>query len=203
MSEQTSWLGAPPASAATEAAYDADRDSDGYVWNVTRLWAWRPDLYEAFAALRTKLMSDSALTDRDWAVLVTSTAAQLGDSYCVLAWGAKLARLSDGETAAQVVAGASAPGLSEREAALSAWARQLVRDPNATTEGDVGRLRAVGLGEREILEATAFIAFRLAFSTVNDALGAAPDKQLADAAPAPVRAALSFGRAPAAEPSLP
>ena len=43
-----------------------------------------------------------------------------------------------------------------------------------------------------------FVAFRLAFSTVNDALGAVPDKQLADAAPEPVRAAVSYGRAPSA-----
>ena len=89
------------------------------------------------------------------------------------------------------------------DALQDAWARALVRDPNATTEGDVERLRAVGLGDREIFEATAFIAFRLAFSTVNDALGTAPDRQLADAAPEPVRAALSFGRAPSPEPSLP
>jgi hypothetical protein len=50
MPEQTLFLGEPPASEATDAAYDADRDSDGYVWNVTRLWGWRPDLYESFAA---------------------------------------------------------------------------------------------------------------------------------------------------------
>lgn len=203
MPDRPTFLDEPPAGSAAASVYASDRDSDGYVWNVTRLWGWRPDLYQAFADLRTNLMRDSALTDRDWAVLVTSTAAQLGDSYCVLAWGAKLAKLSDAETAAQVVAGASAPQLSEREAALSAWARRLVHDPNGTTENDVERLRAVGLGEREIFEATAFIAFRLAFSTVNDALGAAPDKQLADAAPEPVRAALSFGRAPSPEPSLP
>jgi hypothetical protein len=78
-----------------------------------------------------------------------------------------------------------------------------VRDPNTTTDSDVARLREVGLGDREIFEATAFIAFRLAFSTVNDALGAAPDRQLADAAPDVVRAAVSYGRPPASAPSRP
>ena len=80
------------------------------------------------------------------------------------------------------------------------WARQVVRDPNATTGDDVERLRAAGLGDR-IFEATAYIAFRLALSTVNDALGAAPDKQLADAASDQVRHAVTYGRAPSAEPS--
>ena len=197
------FLGEPPSTEEAEAAYHADRDSEGYVWNVTRLWCWRPDLYESFAALRASLMESSALTDRDWAVLVTATAAQLGDSYCSLAWGPRLAKVSDDETAAQVIAGAAAAELSDRETALAAWARQLVRDPNATTDREIARLGEVGLGDREIFEATAFVAFRLAFSTVNDALGAAPDKQLADASPPAVRAAVDFGRAPSPAPSRP
>jgi uncharacterized peroxidase-related enzyme len=195
------FLGEPPASEATEAAYAADRDSDGYVGNVTRLWGWRPDLLTSFAALRASLMKSSALTDREWAVLVTSTAAARSDSYCSLAWGPRLAKLTDDETAAQVIAGGPAPALSDREAALAAWARQVVRDPNATTSDDVVRLREVGLGDREIFEATAFIAFRLAFSTVNDALGASPDRQLVDEAPELVRAVVSYGRPPSSTPS--
>jgi uncharacterized peroxidase-related enzyme len=195
------FLGEPPASEATEAAYAVDRDSDGYVGNVTRLWCWQPDLLTSFAALRANLMKNSALTDREWAVLVTSTAATLSDSYCSLAWGPRLAELSDDETAAQILSGDPAPGLSDREAALAAWARQVVRDPNATTSDDVVQLQEVGLGDREIFEATAFIAFRLAFSTVNDALGAAPDKQLVDEAPELVRAAVSYGRPPSPTPS--
>lgn len=195
------FLGEPPASEATEAAYAADRDSDGYVGNVTRLWCWQPHLLTSFAALRANLMKNSALTDREWAVLVASTAATLSDSYCSLAWGPRLAELSDDVTAAQILSGDPAPGLSDREAALAAWARQVVRDPNATTSDDVVQLREVGLGDREIFEATAFIAFRLAFSTVNDALGAAPDKQLVDEAPELVRAAVSYGRPASPTPS--
>ena len=185
-----------PASEARDAVYDEDREEDGYVANHTRLWSWRPDLRKAFLEQRFGVMSSSSLTDRDWAVLVTATVAERDDSYCSLAWGRAPGRASDEETAAQVIAGGAAPGLSERERALADWARQVVRDPNATTEADVARLREVGLSDREIFEATAFIAFRLAFSTVNDALGGAPDKQLAEAAPEPVRAAVSFGRAP-------
>jgi uncharacterized peroxidase-related enzyme len=201
VTDQVMYLGGPPASEARDAAYDRDRDSDGFVNNVTRLWGWRPDLYLAFAALRSGLTESWALTDRDRAVLVTATAAELNDSYCSLAWGSRLARLIDEATAAQIIAGLPAPALSERETALARWARQVVDDPNATTAADVARLREVGLADREIFEATAFVAFRLAFSTVNDALGAAPDKQLADAAPAPVRAAIDYGRPPSPTPS--
>jgi uncharacterized peroxidase-related enzyme len=189
------FLREPPETDAIRTAHEAERASEGYVSNHTRLWSWRIDLDEEFRRLRNGLMSSSALTERDFAVLVTSTAAQLGDSYCSLAWGPRLASLSDAETAARVLSGGSG-GLSERESALAAWARQLVRDPNATGERDVERLREAGLGEREIFEATAFVAFRLAFSTVNDALGAVPDDELTEAAPEAVRDAVTFGRQP-------
>jgi uncharacterized peroxidase-related enzyme len=196
------FLGEPPASETTEAAYAADREADGYVSNVTRLWGWRPDLDASFSALRASLAGSSALTERERAVLVSSAVAACNDSYCSLAWGPRLARLTDDETAAQVIAGLPAPALSEREAALADWARHVVRDPNSTTSDHVARLREVGLGDREIFEATALVAFRLAFSTVNDALGAAPDRQLADAAPDTIRAAVSYGRAPSSAESV-
>ncbi len=150
-------------------------------------------------ALRPGLMDASSLGERDWAVLVAATTAQRNDSYCSLAWGAKLARLA----VADVLGGRPTPSLSPREAALAEWAGKVVDDPNATTEADVEALRDAGLGDREIFEATSFIAFRLAFSTVNDALGAAPDRQLADAAPEPVRTAVTWGRPPAATASQP
>ena len=106
-----------------------------------------------------------------------------------------LAELSDAETAAKVLQGLDV-ALPPREDALVRWCRQVVRDPNATTEADVDSLREAGLDEREICEATAFIAFRLAFSTINDALGARPDVQLAEKAPRLVREAVTFGRPP-------
>lgn len=189
-----SFLGDAPASDATKAIFDADRDDDGYVGNHTRLWAWRPDLRADFFALRSGVMSSSTLTDRDWAVLVTATASQLRDSYCSLAWGERLAAATDADTAAAVITGDAASALSERERALADWARQLVRDPNATTQADVDKLRSVGLDEREIFEATVFVGFRLAFSTINDALGAVPDEQLKERVPTAVRAAVDFGR---------
>jgi len=173
--------------------YEESLASDGYVANYVRLWCWRPEILQAFAKLRTDLLAHSTLSAREVAVMVASTASALGDSYCSLAWGEKLAEMSDGQTAANVIHGVDA-GLSEREAALAAWSRAVVDDPNATTGGGVERLRDAGLSECEIFEATAWIGFRLGFSTINDALGAKPDKQLVERVPAPVREAVSFGR---------
>jgi len=188
------FLRLPPASESVIALYERDSAEDGYVANFTKLWSWRPDVMEAFMELRKQLASHSTLSDRERAVLVCATASSTGDAYCALAWGTKLAQQANPKTAAAILQMADAQGLTPRERSLMQWARQIVSDPNATTAGDVESLRKAGLSEAEIFDATVFIAFRLAFSTVNDSLGARPDSQLADAAPAEVRRAITYGR---------
>ncbi len=190
------FLQMPPESAETAHLEQIDIDRDGYVMNLTHAWAWRPEVAEAFLKLRGLLTDASALSPRELALIVSATASTLGDSYCSLAWGEKLARASDAASAAAVLSGGEPEGLTPREAALLHWVRTLVRDPNATTAQNVESLRAAGFSEREIFEATAFAAFRLAFATVNDALGARPDRRIAAAAPAEVRDAVTYGRAP-------
>jgi len=190
-----------PESDAASRIYRSTLDSQGFVMNLTRAWAWRPDVYEGFAALRNQLTSQSTMTPRETAVLVCAAAAELGDSYCALAWGRTLARAADARSAAAVIEGRSTAEMTAREQALASWARKVASDPNGTTADDVSALRSAGLSDREIVEATMFVAFRLAFSTVNDALGLQPDWQLADTAPPEVAAAVTFGRPPASKPA--
>ena len=194
------FLDHPPQSASVDGLFAGDLESDGYVMNLTRLWSWRPEVVDAFGDARATLLDDCELTEADIAVLVVATAAARSDSYCSLAWGRKLAKLIGPDAAGSVIAG-GLEGLDERAQALSVWARQVVADPNATSTTDVQTLRDAGLSDRAIFEATAHIAFRLAFSTVNDALGAAPDLQTAEAAPDAVREAVTFGRPPGSVPS--
>jgi uncharacterized peroxidase-related enzyme len=193
------FLQKPPENPDAERLYQKDLDGDGYVMNLTRLWAWRPEVGEGFSQLRRLLTDSSSLSRRELAVIVTATAAAVGDAYCSLAWGETLAAESNGSTAAGVLHGDEPASLSAREAALARWSGKVARDPNGTRPADVERLRAAGLSEREIFEATAWAAFRLAFSTVNDALGAQPDRELVRAARPKVRAAVTYGRAPADE----
>src|SRR4029077_10651310 len=98
----------------------------------------------------------------------------LGDSYCSLAWGKKLADAAGAELAAGVIRGDDA-GLDRAEPALASWARRVTADPNTTTAEDVEVLRDSGFGDAQIFAITTFVALRLAFSVVNDSLGASPD----------------------------
>jgi alkylhydroperoxidase family enzyme len=84
--------------------------------------------------------------------------------------------------------------LEPRERALAAWAREVVSDPNGVEPADVAALRIVGFDDAQILAITTFVALRLAFATVNDALGARPDAALRTSTPAAVVDAVTYGR---------
>jgi uncharacterized peroxidase-related enzyme len=194
------FLPQPKTTAAVERMYKSNQAAQGFVMNLTSAWAWRPDVFESFAALRNQLTSSSSLSKRDQAVLVCATASQLRDSYCSFAWGKTLAAEAGAATATAVLTGGDDTALTARDRALAAWARTVVADPNSTTRSDIDTLRSAGLDDRAIFEATAFAAFRLAFSTVNDALGANPDWQLVNTVPPEVRSAVTYGRPPQAAP---
>jgi uncharacterized peroxidase-related enzyme len=187
------FLQEPPESPAARALYDEDLADSGYVWNVSRLWAHQPDTLRELFGLMSRAFKPSGLSFRQRGILVAATASALGDSYCSLAWGGKLGEAADASVAAGVLTGTDA-GLSEQEKAMAGWARQVARDPNATTLADVAALRDSGLDDSQIFAITAFVAFRLAFSTINDALGAQPDAKLADSLPSKVREAVTWGR---------
>jgi uncharacterized peroxidase-related enzyme len=188
-----SFLREPPVSPDVRALYDEDLGDDGYVGNVSRLWAHQPGTVKQLFGLMSQAFSPADMTFRQRGILVTAAASALGDSYCSLAWGGKLSQAGDAATAAGVLSGSDA-GLTAQEKAMAAWARKVATDPNATTDADIAALRDAGLDDGQIFAITAFVALRLAFSTVNDALGAQPDAQLAASLPAEVRAAVTYGR---------
>jgi uncharacterized peroxidase-related enzyme len=189
------FLATPPVTPDTQRLFEDDLRGTGYVTNVSRLWANLPAALHRLSDLMADTTSAGSLTTRQRAVLVTATAAALGDAYCSLAWGKRLAEATSPAVAAAVV-GEGTEGLDDQDRALAHWARLVVRDPNAITMGDVEALRGAGFRDRQIFAITVFVALRLAFATVNDALGAVPDPELTNAVPGPVRSAVTFGRLP-------
>ena len=109
-----SFLTEPPLSPRVRALYDEDVADDGYVGNLSRLWAHQPDTLKRLFELMSRAFTPSGLTFRQRGILVTAAASALGDSYCSLAWGGKLGKASDAATAAGVLNGSDA-GLTERD----------------------------------------------------------------------------------------
>jgi uncharacterized peroxidase-related enzyme len=179
----------PPA----QALYDEDTAESGYVWNVSRLWAYQPETVNRLFDLMSEAFKPSGLRFRQRAILVSAAASTLGDSYCSLAWGGKLADATEPDLAASVLRGTD-DDLNEQERAMAAWARKVVTEPNSTTTTDVQALRDAGLDDDQIFAITTFVALRVAFSTVNDALGAHPDPQLVANLPKEIVDAVTYGR---------
>ena len=181
-----------PVSAGAQRLYDEDMAEVGYVMNVSRLWAYQPELLSAlFDLARSATARRFDLRQRG--ILVSACAGAAGDSYCALAWGTRLAGWADPDVAAAVIAGDDA-GLSAAEEAMAAWARTVVRRSGETTPADLDALRAAGFSDEDIFAMTAFVGIRLALMRINDALGLPPDAELHDAAPSAVQDAVTFGR---------
>jgi len=187
------FLGSPPTTPQAQALYDEDVAESGYVWNVSRLWGYQPETVNRLFELMSEAFKPSGLTFRQRGILVAAAASTLGDSYCSMAWGGKLADATSTDLAAGVLNGRDGK-LSEQEKAMAEWARKIVKDPNATTTVDVQTLRDAALTDEQIFAITAFVALRVAFSTINDSLGAQPDAQLVENLPQEVVNAVTFGR---------
>jgi SAM-dependent methyltransferase/alkylhydroperoxidase family enzyme len=192
-STDAGFLAVPETTADVQRLYDADVDEIGYVMNVSKLWAHQPATIEGLFDLLGQTVRAGSLTFRQRGILVTACASALGDSYCSLAWGKKLAGVAGDDLAGGVLRGDD-ENLDPSERALARWARQITRDPNATDARDVQALRDAGYDDVQIFAITVFVGLRIAFSTVNDALGARPDRALGETVPAPVRDAVTFGR---------
>jgi uncharacterized peroxidase-related enzyme len=195
------FLVSPAEDDKVRAIYDAGRKEEGYVSNYQRAWAWRPDVSAQFAAARQTLIDQTALTLRERAILTCATVHERRDSYCALAWGSQLAKTSNEAIAAELLATGDSRAMTPRDRALAAWARKVATAPVTTTPDDIANLRKAGLSDADIFDATISVAFRLAFCTVNDALGVQPDLQVANEAPAAVRSAIDYGRPVASSPS--
>jgi alkylhydroperoxidase family enzyme len=187
------FLDLPLVTSEAQVLFDEDIAEDGYVMNVSKLWAYNPALVTGLFDLMGDAISEHKLSFRQRGILVAACASTLGDSYCSLAWGTKLAGVSDPDVAAGVISGVD-EGLTDAERALASWARKVAKDPNGTTTEDVEVLRSAGFNDAQVFAITAFVALRLAFSTVNDALGVGPDPALRATAPRQIVDAIGFGR---------
>ena len=187
------FLAVPETTAEAQRSFDEDVAELGYVMNTSRLWAYQPETSTGLFNLLRQANSADNLSLRQRSILVSACASAFGDSYCSLAWGNKLAQASDPRTAAGVLRGDD-HGLTGPERVMARWARKVARDPNGANAADVQALRDAGFTDSQIFTITVFVALRLAFSAVNDALGLRPDAALRTTTPADVLAAVAHGR---------
>ena len=187
-----------PTTPETEALCSEDLDDFGFVMNVTRLWSWQPTTVQEFFDLMGRATKDR-LTFRERGLIVLATASSIDDSYCSTAWAHKLTPTVGADVAAAVLRGDDS-ALTPIEQAMTSWIRRAMRNATTTTSDDIDDLRHAGIDDDKIFALTFYAAMRMAFSTLNNALGAHPDKQFQTSAAPQVLAAIDFGRPMGSEP---
>ena len=177
------------------ALYDDDAADLGYVMNDSQLWAHLPDGHDALFDLLGDMVTSRGLSVPRARRPRGRLRVCLGDTYCSLAWGNKLAEKPIADwprrSAGRRRAG-STTGSGPWPAGHAGSPATRTAPRNRTSR----RSRAAGYDDGQVFAITGFVALRLAFSTVNDALGACPDAELAASAPAEVRRSVGFGREP-------
>lgn len=169
---------APPSDAASTLA-EEDVDDLGFVTTVTKVWMHDPAASDELFALLTTTAEAAGLSTVDRGVATVVAANLIGDSYCPLAYARKLAEVASPEFAASLLRG-SDELLDERGRAIAAWARIIAQSPRSATAADLEALLRVGFDRAQILRLTLFITLRIAFATLNGALGARPEAAYVD-----------------------
>ncbi len=185
----------PTAKPSTDFDEEARNEEErlGFVMNATRLWAHLPHAKQSLFDLMEMAAGGASLTYRQRAVLVTATATSLGDPYCSLAWGSRLAGNAGVDVATNVLR-KEQDLLADPDRVLAEWAGKVVDNPTGTTKHDIDLLRAAGFSDDQIFALTVFVVLRVTFSMVNDSLGASPDDALVERAPEEVLQAIGLRR---------
>lgn len=180
-----------PADETAAAMYQRDLASLGYIANYTRALSHRPAVMEAWRQLNGAIKS--TMDPRRYELATLAAALRLRSSYCSLAHGEKLGELgSVAETVATARDRRSA-GLSEVELGIMDFADLVTEAADSITQGDIDRLRDLGLSDDEIFDVAAAASARCFFSKLIDAMGAQPDPVFAGL-PGEMVDVLSVGR---------
>jgi alkylhydroperoxidase family enzyme len=163
--------------------------------NYERAFAGRPEVYAAWGALNGAIKAGMDLRRYELATL--AAAQRLSSSYCSLAHG-KVLREQFGEPVLEIVRDRRAAGLDEVDVAVMDLAERVVDDATSIADGDLQRLRDLGLSETEIMDVVLAAAARCFFSKTLDALGVRPDASYGELEPE-LREALVVGRPIAVE----
>ena len=144
----------------------------GFVPNVFRTYAWRPERFRAwFAHFRTVMEGTPGLSARE-REMISVTVSQVNHClYCLVAHGAALRELSDDNVDAdRMTLDYRRADLSPRERAMLDFAVKITVDPVNCEESDLAALRAHGFSDEDlwdVIEVAATFNFtnRLAMAT--------------------------------------
>ena len=185
---------------APETAEGAARDvlseeeaAMGYVPNYTQMLARRPEVYKAWKQLNGAIKAQ--MDPRRYELATIAAARRLRSTYCMCAHSAVMINALDVDADAMraIVSDPGTNAVDETERAIMEFADKVVIDATSVRQGDVDRLRDLGLADGDILDVILAATVRCFFSKTLDAAGVQADARFATLEPR-LRDALTVGR---------
>ncbi len=171
--------------------YSRQQAAWGYVPNYAKVFCHRPEVMARWGQLLAEIKRPM---DRRRFELVTFVAAhELRNTACTLAHGKVLREFFSDEQIVGIAKGKFEGTLTDAEAALVRFARQIAKDASRVTSGQVQALKMHGYDDAEIFDVAATAAGRAFFTKVLDALGVEPDAPFRGLEPS-FREPLAVGR---------
>jgi uncharacterized peroxidase-related enzyme len=172
-----------PAGEATgdvAAMYEADTELRGFLPNYTQAFSHRPDVYAAWRRLVGAITQN--MDPRRYELASVAAARVLRSTYCTAAHTIVLSeKWPDADR-------------DDVDMAVIDLAEKVARDAASVEQGDIDRLRDLGLTDAEVFDVVAAAALRSFFAKTLDGLGAQPDAQFAQRLDAGQRDDVTVGR---------
>ena len=149
-----SWFPVPAESELPEklrGLFAKARENLGFVPNVLRVWAYRPERLSAwFTHFRSLHVPSENLDEADREMIAVVVSQANGCLYCLVAHGAALREaLGDPVLGERIAFDWRRAGLDARRSSICAYAEKLTLTPRELTEADLHSLREVGLSLEE------------------------------------------------------
>lgn len=157
--------------------YKQDLEGSGYIRNVSRVWAYRPEQGAHWQQLLKSIRLNMRL--RPFELVTLAASREIGCVYCMLAHGALLHK--NGFTVQQIIACLEDyhnAGLSPLEVHMMDFASKISSNENSDTRADFDLLRQDGLDDQQITDIALAAVARNFISRFFNALGAESDLEL-------------------------
>jgi uncharacterized peroxidase-related enzyme len=141
--------------------YAKNRERIGFVPNVFRAYARRPEHFRAFMQYHDVLMKgDGGLTRAEREAIVVVVSAENRCQYCVTAHGAALRVIGkDAIVAEQIAINWRTADITPRWRAMLAFASHVNETGFAATDDEIAALRTAGFSDDDVWDIAAIAAF--------------------------------------------
>ncbi|WEK04623.1 MAG: alkylhydroperoxidase [Candidatus Devosia phytovorans] len=183
-----------PAEARGEVAsiYANEIASMGRVMQATQCWSARPDILAPVEHLLHQIRDGFSLDLLTFRLITLIAAKSVPSSYCSHVYFKALSATIGREQTLAVRRDHRNAGLTEQQVAILDYAEKITINASRINQGDIDRLRAVGLTDVNIADVALAASIRNFLSRYFDAVGAEVEADFLDSDPN-IRDELSMG----------